>query len=117
MNLNHREAFIKTRTYFGVKGNALHEVTGVSADHISKYSTGKRDVSSEVLDKLIEGMEILQPGAKKYYCQLLYGKRSISPEEIVEGMDNEELSQLMMAIAAKVGSGNLRNADSHLLVG
>ena len=114
MELNHREAFIKTRTYFGVKGNKLHEITGVSANHISEYSRGKRDVSTAILDKLLEGMENLAPGSKRYYCQLLYGKKSISPEEMVEHMDAEELSHLMMAIAAKVGSGNV--AESHLLV-
>lgn len=116
MNLNHRQAFIDTKTYYGIKGNALSEASGVSAKHISEYSNRKRDVSSEVLDKLIEGMDNLEPGAKRRYCQLLYGKRSVSPEEIVEGMDNEELSSLMMAIAAKVGSGNVRAADSHLMV-
>ena len=116
MNLNHRQAFVDTKTYYGIKGNALSRASEVSAKHISEYSTGKRDVSSAVLDKLIQGMENLEPGAKRYYCQLLYGKKSLSPEEVVENMDNEELSSLMMAIAAKVGSGNVRTADSHLLV-
>lgn len=116
MKLNHRQAFLKTKTYYGIKGSKLCEISGVSAKHISEYSNCKRDVSSEILDKLIQGMENLEPGAKRYYCQLLYGKRSFSPEEIVKSMDNEELSELMMAIAAKVGSGNVRNADSHLLV-
>ncbi len=116
MNLNHREDFLKTRKYYGIKGNKLHEVTGVSANHISEYSRGKRDVSSAVLDKLVEGMESLAPGSKKYYCELLYGKQLFQPEKMVELMDADELSELMMAIAVRVGSGNVKIANSHLLV-
>ena len=116
MNLNHREAFIKTRKYFGIKGNKLHEITGVSANHISEYTRGKRDVSTKILDQLIEGMEQLAPGAKRYYCNYLFGQKLVLPEDIVADMNADELSLLMLAIASRIGSGNVKISNSPLLV-
>ena len=109
MKLNHRQAFVKTRKYFGIKGNKLHQISGVSENHISEFTRGKRDVSSKVLDQLIEGMEQLKPGAKRYYCNCLFGKNIdspepiLSPEQFVSVLDTEELSKLMFAVAARLG--------------
>ncbi len=122
MKLNHRQAFVKTRNYFGIKGNKLHQITGVSENHISEFTRGKRDVSSKILDQLIEGMEQLKPGAKRYYCNCLFGKnidspvQIVSPEEIVSLMDADELSQLMLAVAARLGSGKVKISNHPLLV-
>jgi transcriptional regulator with XRE-family HTH domain len=107
----HREAFKKTKSYFGITGKQLHQHTGVSENHISEFLRGKRAVSSDVLDRLVEAMEELEPGSKQFYSDEIKGKKSkvaiganIDPSILVEDMNNEQLSKLMFAIAAKLGS-------------
>ena len=61
-------------------------------------------------------MEQLAPGAKRYYCNYLFGQKLVLPEDIVADMNADELSQLMLAIAARIGSGNVKISNSPLLV-
>lgn len=106
--MNHREAFIKTKRYFGITGLKLHEVTGVSRNHISEFINYKRDVTTSVFDRLIAGMEELEPGALQFYTDEVRGKKSkvtvANPKALVDAMDNKQMSELMFAIAAKMGN-------------
>jgi plasmid maintenance system antidote protein VapI len=109
--MNHREAFIKTKLYFGITGSRLHEVTGVSKNHISEFINYKRDVTTSVFDKLVLGMEELEPESKQFYTDQIKEKESkastlanIDPSILVRNMNNEQLSKLMFAIAAKMGN-------------
>ena len=112
--MNHREAFIKTKRYFGITGLKLHEVTGVSRNHISEFINYKRDVTTTVFDRLIAGMEEIEPGALQFYTDEVRGKKPnvtvANPTALIDAMDNEEISKLMFAIAAKMGN----RADTQL---
>ncbi|PSB07720.1 hypothetical protein C7B62_19075 [Pleurocapsa sp. CCALA 161] len=116
--MNHREAFIKTKRYFGITGSRLHEVTGVSKNHISEFINYKRDVTTSVFDKLVLGMEELEPESKQYYTDQIREKESkastlanIDSSILVKNMSNEQLSKLMFAIAAKLGNKSKNAGD------
>lgn len=103
--MNHREAFIKTKRYFGITGSRLHEVTGISTSHISEFLNYRRDVTTSVFDRLISGMEELEPGALQFYTEEIRGKKfrfsNNSLNALIDSMDNEQISELMLTIAAK----------------
>lgn len=105
--MTHREAFIKTKRYFGISGSELHRVTGVSRNHISEFINRKRDITSDLLDRLVVGMDELEPGALQFYTDEIRGRDHqvivSNPIALVDAMDNKQLSELMFAIAAKMG--------------
>jgi|GEM_PF-6355105 len=102
--MDHRKAFIDTQKTYGVGPTALHKQTGIARPHISNFINSKGDLTTERLSKLVEGMEQLAPGSKKYYCQLLYGKKFLSTEQMVDSMDGEELAEIVTAIGLKLSS-------------
>ena len=112
--ISHREAFIRTKRYFGIKGSDLSRHTGIDQNRISEFinlkkdgSGYKRDLSSSVLDRLVEGMDELSEGAKLFYVQELIGKGTrinFSPATLVDSFDDKQISELMFAIAARMGS-------------
>ncbi len=113
--ISHREAFIRTKRYFGIKGSDLSRHTGIDQNRISEFINQKkdgsgeykRDLSSAVLDRLVEGMDELETGAKLFYIQELMGKGakiSFNPVTLVDSLDNKQISELMFAIAAKMGN-------------
>jgi hypothetical protein len=103
----HREAFIRTQSYYRITGMALHEITGVSRNHISEFINDKRDMRTDLLDRLVQAMEELEPGALQFYTDEIRGRDHqvivSNPIALVDAMDNKQLSELMFAIAAKMG--------------
>ena len=123
--ISHREAFIRTKRYFGIQGSKLSRHTGIDQNRISEFinlkkdGSGeyKRDLASSVLDTLVQGMEELEPGAKLFYIQELAGKGiklACDPKILVRSMNDEEVSDLMFAIAEKMGS---KEKDSQGMIG
>lgn len=104
----HREAFIRTQSYYRITGTALHEITGISRNHISEYINNKRDMRTESLDRLVQAMEELEPGALQFYTDELRERKSkvtvTNPKALVDAMDNKQMSELMFAIAARLGN-------------
>ena len=104
----HREAFIRTQSYYRITGKALHEITGISRNHISEFINNKRDMRTESLDRLVKAMDELEPGALQFYTDEMTGRKSkvtvANPKALVDAMDNKQLSELMFAIAAKMGN-------------
>ena len=126
--MSHREAFIRTKRYYGIQGSKLSRHTGVDENRISEFinlkkdGSGKykRDLASSVLDTLVQGMEELEPGAKQFYIQELMGKDiklSCDPEILVNSMDDRDISDLMFAIANRMSENNKdRLAERQLAV-
>ena len=104
----HREAFIRTQSYYRITGTALHEITGISRNHISEFINSKRDMRTSLLDQLVLAMEELEPGALQFYTDELKGKKFKvivpDPQALVDAMDDRQISELMFAIAAKMGN-------------
>ena len=104
----HRKAFIRTQSYYRITGKALHEITGISRNHISEFINNKRDMRTDSLDRLIQAMDELEPGALQFYTDELRGRKTkiavANPKALVDAMDNQQISELMFAIAAKMGN-------------
>jgi predicted transcriptional regulator len=91
----------------GITGKKLSDVTGISQAHISEFRNGKTNPSCDMLLCLLEGADQIQPGARQYFCQLLAGRaiaRAMdnSLESTIEMMDEQQLAQLLVAIAEKL---------------
>lgn len=104
----HREAFIRTQSYYRITGMVLHEITGISRNHISEFINNKRDMRTDLLDRLVQAMDELEPGALQFYTDELRGKKCKvtmdNPKALIDSMDNNQISELMFAIAAKMGN-------------
>jgi transcriptional regulator with XRE-family HTH domain len=93
--------FDQTLKRYSIVGKRLSDVTGISTTHISEFRHGKTNPSCETLMLLLDGMEQIEPGAKQYFCQLLAGRTF---DAVIEGMDGQQLAQLLVAIADKIQS-------------
>lgn len=109
--MNHRKAFIDTRIYYGIKNKSLHEQSGVSLDRISKFINNKTDVTTDVLNRLVDAMDRLKPGAKKYYCQLLYGKKFVNYEQLAEEASPEETAAFLKTVSNRIGTGLISSPE------
>ena len=106
------DIFDKTLRIHGITGKRLSEVTGFSQTHISEFRKGKTNPSCSTLQSLLDGMDELAPGSKRYFCMELAGTTSsgaetISPAKklVIEGMSSMELAQLLLVVADKLQQG------------
>jgi len=92
--------FKQTMDHFGVKGSELADSFGCSRNHISEIRTGKCSPSISRFWELIETVEKLAPGAKKYFANLLAGSdlKTVDLQALVENMNNDELSDILFVI-------------------
>lgn len=96
-------SFDATIKRYRINARELSKLTGVSGNHISEFKNGKRDVSSALLLRLLDGMNELAPGAKQYFWQLVsepspqpLGKSLI---QIIQVAEEDELLDAMAEIA------------------
>lgn len=99
------DPFSATIRRYRISASELSQLTGVSGKHISEFKNGKRDVSSSLLVRLLDGIDELKPGAKQYFWQLASGQ---SPQplgnslvQIIQVADEDELLDAMGAIATR----------------
>ena len=105
--------FKQTMDHFGVKGTRLAEEFGCGQSYISDIRRGKTNPPINRFWQIIEAMEKLAPGTRRYFGNLVAGNdtdyfleavaQSIEPAELVELMSNEQLAKLMFAVAARLG--------------
>ncbi|WP_138506302.1 helix-turn-helix domain-containing protein [Nostoc sp. PA-18-2419] len=91
----------------GIQGKELAALAGITPNHLSEFRNGKKWVSPEVLTALLEGMDRLSPGSRRYFCQLL-AEEPLSQEdtgrrlvEMIEAADDEEMEAALLAIGRK----------------
>lgn len=90
-----REFFGEVKRHHGITGKAISELTGVSQNHISEYINGKRDVTTEVLWRMIEAMDEISPGARRDLAKKIASdRREITYEEL----DEDELAEEMIRL-------------------
>ena len=105
--------FKQTMDHFGVKGTRLAKELGCGQAYISDIRRGKTNPPINRFWQIIEAMEKLAPGTRRYFGNLVAGNdtdyfleavaQSIEPAELVELMSNEQLAKLMFAVAARLG--------------
>jgi transcriptional regulator with XRE-family HTH domain len=98
-------SFDATLKLYRISAKELSKLTGVSENHISEFRRGKGDVSTNVLSKLMDGMETLASGSKQHLCQLLSGKSPQSLKQslmqIIQVAEEDELLDAMGAITSR----------------
>lgn len=91
----------------GIQGKELAALAGISQNHLSQFRSGHKWVSPEVFAALLEGMDELAPGSRKYFCQLLaeepLAERDTSKRlaEMIEAADEDEMEAALLAIGRK----------------
>jgi transcriptional regulator with XRE-family HTH domain len=98
MNIN--KCFDETLKRHGITGAVLAKKVGISPSHISQFRNGKGGaVSHTTLEEILNAMEELAPGSKKYFCYLLAegqlseGKTGLGKKlvEMIELADDDDI--------------------------
>ncbi|AFY51340.1 Helix-turn-helix protein (plasmid) [Nostoc sp. PCC 7524] len=115
------QLFKKAMDRYGVQGKELAAMVGISPNHLSDFRNGKKWVSQETLTSLLEGMEQLSPGSKRYFCELLAGEQLGEKEDaakslvkMIEAANDDEMEAAMIAIGRKwkqLRLGRIHNED------
>lgn len=92
------KAFDRTLKDFELSARWLSEKSGVSEKMISQFRNSRQRIYSDTLEKLLESLPY---EAKIRYFSLVLGVE-ITPEVMVGGMEEAELSSLLFAIADKL---------------
>lgn len=81
-------AFDKTLKKFAIKGSDLGRASGVTTAVISDFRRGKANPSTAVVERLVESMEELQPGAWQFfYSELAAAKGAVSYSDLASQLD------------------------------
>ncbi|MDJ0902779.1 MAG: hypothetical protein QNJ55_28655 [Xenococcus sp. MO_188.B8] len=96
MNLN--QAFDQSLKDYGVSAKLLSEKSGVSERMISQFRNSRQRIYSDTLEKLLLALPF---EVRLHFLSLVLGVE-ITPEKLVVGMKEAELSSLLNAIADKL---------------
>ncbi len=118
------EIFDLTLKRYGIQGKALANLSGVSENHISEFRRGKlkTGVTTDCLLKLLEAMDQLSPGARRFFCDLLAGKKKLPQrfqselEFLIDAADENELESAMLQIVARMFPKSEENTDRNSTV-
>ncbi len=106
--------FDETLDFYRISGKELFKLTGISESHISEFRRGKRDISTNVLFRLVDAMDYLAPGAGSY---LMMRERQYKTSiekvilDFIQVAEDDELVKAMNAIAHSLDRRNLRNTS------
>lgn len=104
-----RQALRKTQDYYGVKGTDLAEAAGIGTPHLASIRSGKSWPSEQVLMRLIESLEVLAPGSRRYFCDLLAGLPTIAVEEL----GDEQLGELVVRASDELARRLIKSSRVH----
>ncbi|OCQ92252.1 hypothetical protein BCD64_00090 [Nostoc sp. MBR 210] len=107
------EVFRETMDNNGISSKDLAELVNVSQNHLSQFRSGRKWISPELFEALLEGMEELSPGSRRYFCELLAGEPlcSITKEkkefirELVENASEEEIDFILSVVGYRWKAG------------
>lgn len=109
------EAFDETLKQYRISGRALAEAAEVSQSMVSQFRHGKKGVTDEMLDNLLQAMQEIAPGSRRYFCSLIAGESvaSVRVEKMIDSISEEEIPKLLVAIAQrwKNSEGNKFSTD------
>lgn len=94
-------AFDETLKTYRISGKRLAHTANLSESLVSEFRRGKGGVSDQTLNKLLIAMETIDSGARRYFCSLIAGKskREGDLSDVIEGLSEDEIPQLLIAIA------------------
>lgn len=109
-NCSHLEALKKVRRSRKIKGKELSQETGISEGNISEFFQGKVNMTVPTLDRIVEAMEKISPGARRDYAQELAGILSTSKtggillEQQISELPKESKKKLIIAIVESLAN-------------
>jgi DNA-binding Xre family transcriptional regulator len=92
---------------YGVKGTELSKIAGISTNHISQFRNGKAWLTEDTLENMLEAMDHLSPGSKKYFCELLANQHISRMDnkqlliDLIENANADEVEAALLAIGRK----------------
>jgi hypothetical protein len=101
-----QEAFNDTLEKYRIGPKMLAEVAGVSDSSVYNFRQGKRGASDEMLDRFLDAMDKIEPGARHHFCSLLADtspERTGVPLISVDDIRDEDIPRLLISIARKWG--------------
>ncbi len=127
------EIFRVTMERYRISAKQLSKVSGVSENHISEFRRHKTGISTEVLGKLLDAMEEIQPGSRAYFCSRLANgndaeitNQKSAPKELeslweiqnlVDGLSDNQLALLLMVIATRIKANALASVKGMERIG
>lgn len=93
---------------FRISAKHLSEQSGIFPQSISEFRRNKKSIQVDSLEKLLEYLPI---EARMYFFSLLLGE-GISAERLIAGMNEDQMADLMLAIANKMKNSHQKNDDS-----
>ncbi|MBP0020332.1 MAG: helix-turn-helix transcriptional regulator [Cyanobacteria bacterium SBLK] len=98
----HRKALLKIKNKYKISNVSISRLTGISENHLSQFFRGNRNATDAVLDEILGALEHINPGAREEYGMEI--SQSHSPQSLqkwIEGMSNEEMYSLLVAISQR----------------
>ena len=114
------EHFVTAMSKYGIKAKELAELVGISAQQITEFRRGRSWVSQETFESMLENMDHLSPGSKRYFCSLI-ANQEISKKDnkqilidMIENANAEEIEIVLLAIGRKWAATSKQNNISQL---
>ena len=101
------ESFVTAMSEYGIKAKELAELCGISAQQVTEFRRGRSWVSQETFESLLENMDYLSPGSKRYFCSLLANQPIAHTDkkqqliEMIETANPEEIEAVLLTIGRK----------------
>jgi transcriptional regulator with XRE-family HTH domain len=114
------EHFVTAMSKYGIKAKELAELVGISAQQITEFRRGRSWVSQETFESILENMDNLSPGSKRYFCSLMANQEISRTDnkqiliDMIENANGEEIEAALLAIGRKWAATSKQNNISQL---
>lgn len=114
------EHFVTAMSKYGIKAKELAELVGISAQQITEFRRGRSWVSQETFESILENMDNLSPGSKRYFCSLMANQEISRTDnkqiliDMIENANAEEIEAALLAIGRKWAATSKQNNISQL---
>lgn len=114
------EAFRKTQDKHGVSAIRLHEMTGIAKSTVSNFRTGKRDMLTETLWKLLEAIEQESPGAINDFASEIgrvevHGLTDREKQILIWSLPESELAEILKLIGKRLSGESRKSTEDKVL--
>jgi transcriptional regulator with XRE-family HTH domain len=98
-----------------LKVKELAELVGISAQQITEFRRGRSWVSQETFESILENMDHLSPGSKRYFCSLMANQEISRTDnkqiliDMIENANAEEIETALLAIGRKWAATSKQN--------